>query len=94
MGKRRVFLRAPIAFHYGLAKVSERFMRVPLIARAQVRMLQEEFVEPARAPDELPADLVPTVAFDDDAIRRGLPSRLERFGRADLLRKSGGTFAG
>lgn len=87
MGKRRPFLRAPIAFHYLLARISEAVMSVPLVARAQVRMLQEEFVEPTLAPDDLPADLRPRVAFDDDAIRAGLPERLERFGREDLLRR-------
>lgn len=86
MGKRRLFLRAPIAFHYLLARVSEAVMNVPLVARAQVRMLQEEFVEPTGAPDELPADLAPRIAFDDDAIRSGLPQKLERFSRSDLLR--------
>lgn len=87
MGKRRLFLRAPIAFHYLLARISEAVMNVPLVARAQVRMLQEEFVEPTRAPDELPADLEPRIAFDDDAIRSGLPAHLERFSRDDLLRR-------
>ena len=87
MGKRRLFLRAPIAFHYLLARVSEAVMSVPLVARAQVRMLQEEFVEATLAPDELPADLRPRVPFDDEAIRAGLPERPERFGREDLLRR-------
>ncbi|HEX2295437.1 MAG TPA: NAD(P)H-binding protein [Actinomycetota bacterium] len=86
MGKRRLFLRAPIGFHYVLARVSEALMSVPLVARAQVRMLEEEFVEPVLAPDELPEDLAPRVEFDDDAIRAGLPENLERFGRDDLLR--------
>ncbi|MDQ4125988.1 MAG: NAD(P)H-binding protein, partial [Actinomycetota bacterium] len=86
MGKRRLFLRAPIAFHYLLARISELVMNVPLVARAQVRMLEEEFVEATFAPDELPEDLEPRVAFDEDAIKRGLPSKLERFGRTDLLR--------
>lgn len=87
IGKRRLFLRAPIAFHYLLARVSEALMSVPLIARAQVRMLEEEFVEATRAPDHLPDDLMPKVAFDEASIRAGLPPRLERFGRADFLRR-------
>ncbi|HYP24339.1 MAG TPA: NAD(P)H-binding protein, partial [Actinomycetota bacterium] len=87
IGKRRLFLRAPIAFHYLLARVSEALMSVPLIARAQVRMLEEEFVEATRAPDHLPDDLMPKVGFDEASIRAGLPPRLERFGRADLLRR-------
>lgn len=85
IGKRRLFVRAPIAFHYLLARISEAVMNVPLVARAQVRILQEGLVEPACAPDPLPEDLVPRIPFDD-AIRAGLPDHLERFGRADLLR--------
>ena len=84
VGKRRLFVRAPLAFHYLLAWVSEALMTVPLVARAQVRILQEEVVEATRAPDALPGDLAPRVPFDEDAVRRGLPDRLERFGRADL----------
>lgn len=86
IGKRRLFVRAPIAFHYLLARISEALMSVPLVARAQVRILQEGLVEPACAPDHLPEDLEPRTPFDDDAIRAGLPDHLERFGRADLLR--------
>ena len=84
VGKRRLFVRAPIAFHYVLAWISEALMTVPLVARAQVRILQEELVEATRAPDRLPDDLAPRVPFDEEAVRRGLPAHLERFGRADL----------
>ena len=87
MGKRRPFVRAPIAFHYLLALVSEATMSVPLVARAQVRILREELVEATRAPDPLPDDLAPRIRLDDETIRRGLPDRLERFGRADLRRR-------
>ncbi|HYO60675.1 MAG TPA: NAD(P)H-binding protein [Actinomycetota bacterium] len=86
IGKRRLFVRAPIAFHYLLARISEAVMNVPLVARAQVRILEEGLVEPACAPHPLPEDLAPVVPFDDAAIRAGLPDHLERFGRADLLR--------
>lgn len=87
LGKRRLFVRAPIAFHYLLARVSEAVMSVPLVARAQVRILEEGLVEPACAPDALPDDLTPAIPFDESAIRGGLPDHLERFGRADLLRR-------
>lgn len=88
LGKRRLFLSAPLAFHYLLARISEATMSVPLVARAQVRILQEGLVEPACAPDALPGDLAPRVELDEHSIRRGLPDRLERFGRADLLRRT------
>jgi uncharacterized protein YbjT (DUF2867 family) len=82
--KRRVFVRAPLAFHYLLARVTELSMTVPLVTTAQVRILEEELVEPAMAPDELPADLLPRTQFDEAAVRAGLPFQLERFGLRDL----------
>jgi uncharacterized protein YbjT (DUF2867 family) len=88
IGKKRLFIRAPIAFHYLLALLSETTMSVPLVARAQVRILQEGLVEPTNAPDRLPEDLAPRIAFNEEAIREGLPGRLERFGLSDLRRRS------
>jgi len=82
--KRRVFVRAPIAFHYLLARAAELLMTVPLVATAQVRILEEELIEPAMAPDDLPADLLPRTPFDEAAVSAGLPSQLERFGLRDL----------
>jgi uncharacterized protein YbjT (DUF2867 family) len=73
IGKRRPFVRAPLAFHYLMARVAERLMTVPLIALAQVRILEEEVVVPLRAPDQLPDDLMPTTPFDELSIRNGLP---------------------
>jgi uncharacterized protein YbjT (DUF2867 family) len=66
-------VRAPIWFHYVLAGVCEATMKVPLVARAQVRILTEGVVEPSLPCDALPADLSPTRMFTDDQIRRGLP---------------------
>jgi uncharacterized protein YbjT (DUF2867 family) len=74
IGVRRPFLRAPLTFHRLLALVAERVMTVPLISKAQVRILKEEVVDALCAPDELPADLVPGTAFDEASIRRGLPA--------------------
>lgn len=88
IGKRRLFIRAPIAFHYLLARVTEATMTVPLVATAQVRILQEELVEPALAQDPLPDDVGPRIPFDKEAVRQGLPDQLERFGRRDLRRRS------
>lgn len=83
IGKRRVFMQAPLAFHGMVAAVTERLMAVPLISSAQVRILSEGVVEAVAAPDELPADLTPTTPFDVDSIRAGLPAP-GRFGAADL----------
>jgi uncharacterized protein YbjT (DUF2867 family) len=65
--------RAPIWFHLVLARFWELTMKVPLVARAQVRILSEGVVEPAGPCDFLPADLLPTRRFTDDQIRDGLP---------------------
>ena len=43
---------------------AERLMTVPLIATAQVRILEEEVVDPVLAPDRLPDDLLPSITFD------------------------------
>jgi NADH dehydrogenase len=83
IGKRRLFVRAPLVFHRGLAWLSEATMTVPLIASAQVQILKEEVIEPARAPDPLPGDLTPSTAFDEESIRAGLPDP-GPLGRADL----------
>jgi NADH dehydrogenase len=84
LGKRRLFLRVPLAFHYLLALVAERTMTVPLIARAQVVMLREEVVEALRAPDALPAHLAPSTPFDAASVRAQLPAP-HAFGLDDLV---------
>ena len=66
-------VRAPVWFHYGLAQLCEWTMKVPLVARAQVRILSEGVVEPALPCDPLPLDLVPKRMFTDEQIRSGLP---------------------
>jgi NADH dehydrogenase len=81
--RRPLYVRMPGAFHYALACVLERVMKVPMVALAQVRILSESLVEPVGAPDELPADLAPRTAFTQDSIRAGLPAP-GRFGLADL----------
>jgi NADH dehydrogenase len=73
LGRERPFVRMPIAFHRSLARVAERVMKVPLISLAQVRILEEEVVEPSNAPDVVPDDLRPASPFDASAIRAGLP---------------------
>jgi NADH dehydrogenase len=72
-GKRIRMMRAPIWFHYLLAHLCEWTMKVPLVARAQVRILSEGVVESVLPCDSLPYDLTPTRRFTDDQIRKGLP---------------------
>lgn len=72
-GKRRLFVRAPLAFHSLLARLAERVMTVPLISSAQVRMLEEEVVEAACAPGLVPDDLLPSTPFDIHSVRARLP---------------------
>jgi len=73
LGRRILIFPAPIWFHYALAAVCELTMKVPLVAKAQVRILSEGVVEPAMACDPLPADLLPVRRFTADQIRGGLP---------------------
>lgn len=72
-GKEIRMVRAPIWFHYLLARVGEWTMMVPLVARAQVRILSEGVTEPVLPCDPLPYDLMPTRNFTDEQIRSGLP---------------------
>jgi uncharacterized protein YbjT (DUF2867 family) len=72
-GKRIRMIKAPIWFHYLLAHFCEWTMKVPLVARAQVRILSEGVVESVLPCDSLPYDLTPTRRFTDDQIRKGLP---------------------
>jgi nucleoside-diphosphate-sugar epimerase len=65
--------RAPVWFHLALARFWELTMKVPLVARAQVRILSEGVVEPSLPCDALPADLLPKRKFTDEQIRNGLP---------------------
>jgi nucleoside-diphosphate-sugar epimerase len=83
LGKRVFILPAPVWFHYILAQVFEWTMKVPLVARAQVRILSEGVLEPAIPCDSLPAGLMPTRRFTEEQIRRGLPEP-GAFGLRDL----------
>lgn len=72
-GQKVRMIRAPVWVHYALASFWEWTMKIPLVARAQVRILSEGVVEPALPCDPLPADLLPRRRFTDDQIRGGLP---------------------
>ena len=83
LGRRVWILPAPLWIHYALARVFELAMKIPLIATAQVRILEEGVVESAPAADELPEDLQPRHGFAEPQIRAGLPEPA-RFSWRDL----------
>lgn len=74
---------APLAFHRVFAQVCEWAMTVPLVAKAQVRMLAEGVAWSTGPAGELPADLRPRLPFDKTQIRAALPDE-GRFGCRDL----------
>ena len=82
-GKQILLVPMPLWFHYGIALLWEMTMKIPPVARAQVRILSEGVVEPAQPCDSLPYDLRPTRGFTVEQIRKGLPAA-RRFGLQDL----------
>ena len=74
-GRRVWMLRAPVWTHFALAQVFEWTMNVPLVAKAQVRILSEGVVEPLPFANEVPRDLAPHRRFTDAQIASGLPPR-------------------
>ena len=74
VGRRPLFVPLPLWVHAVLARIFERVMKVPVVARAQLRILAEGVVEAWGVCDPLPSELIPTARFSDDEIRRGLPS--------------------
>jgi NADH dehydrogenase len=82
-GRRPWFVPLPVVVHRLIATGAELAMIVPLISRAQVRILAEGIVEPLPAADDLPVDLQPTTRFDEASIRAGIPEP-GGFGRRDL----------
>jgi NADH dehydrogenase len=73
LNRRLVIVRLPVAFHYVLAQFTEWTMTVPLLAKAQARMLAEGVTDAALPSAELPDDLRPHLAFNDAQIRDALP---------------------
>ena len=72
-GRMPLMFPLPVWFHYVLGWGVERVMRVPLVSRAQVRMLCEGLAEPAPPCELLPKELAPQIPFNEGQIRRGLP---------------------
>ena len=83
IGKKPLFVGMPVWFHLVLARLLEATMKIPLVSVAQVRILSEGIIEPLPDCGTLPSDLLPSVFFSDEQIRRGLPEP-GAFGRKDL----------
>jgi uncharacterized protein YbjT (DUF2867 family) len=83
VGRAPLMFPMPVWFHRLLAMVAEWTMVVPLVAKAQVRILSESVVEPLPFANALPADLQPRRRFTDELIRAGLP-KAGRFTTRDL----------
>ncbi|WP_101848128.1 NAD(P)H-binding protein [Zhihengliuella sp. ISTPL4] len=81
-GRRPAFLPVPTWVVRVLAQLTEWTMVIPLVAKAQARMLAEGVSEPAPWAPEPPEDIRPSRPFDDDSIRAALPAG--RFGLSDL----------
>ncbi|MHA6668507.1 NAD-dependent epimerase/dehydratase family protein [Homoserinimonas sp. A447] len=83
LDRRLIVIPAPVAFHQILAQFAEWTMKVPLLAKAQARMLAEGVTDAATPATELPDDLRPKLPFDDSQIRSALPES-GAFGWRDL----------
>lgn len=83
VGRHPLMFPMPVWFHRLLAVIAERTMVVPLVAKAQVRILSESVVEPLPFASALPADLQPRRRFTEERIRAGLPAA-GPFGVRDL----------
>jgi len=73
VGKQPLMFRLPVVCHQLMARIFERFMKIPLTSVAQVRILSEGVVEPGSPVVAVPYDLVPTRRFTVEQIRNGLP---------------------
>jgi NADH dehydrogenase len=73
LGKRVLVIRLPTWLHYALAWSWERFMVIPIISVAQVRMLSEGIAEPMPPCDSPPNGLRPSTPFALEQIRKHMP---------------------
>lgn len=81
--RRVVVLPAPVWFIEAIAQVTEWAMTVPLIAKAQARMLAEGVSTPSLPAESLPGSLRPRLPFSAEQIAAALPPR-GGFGIRDL----------
>jgi NADH dehydrogenase len=75
VGRRVLVVPAPVWTIRGLAQITEWTMKVPLIAKAQARMLAEGVSEAAPPTDDLPDSLRPRLPFSTAQIEAALPER-------------------
>jgi NADH dehydrogenase len=73
VGRRVVVVPWPVWAQYALAQVTEWTMTVPLIAKAQVRMLAEGVTDASPPASPVPDDLRPRRRFTAEQIRASLP---------------------
>jgi uncharacterized protein YbjT (DUF2867 family) len=73
IGHRRISLPVPVFVVRAVALVSELVMRVPLVSRAQVRMLAEGVADPLPGAQSVPDDLLPSARFEPANIAPELP---------------------
>jgi NADH dehydrogenase len=83
VGRRVAVVPSPVWFIRIVAQVTEWTMKVPLIAKAQARMLAEGVTEAAPPTPDLPAGLRPKLPFSVEQIEAALPPR-GGFGIRDL----------
>lgn len=81
-GRRPAFVPVPTWMVRVLAQLTEWTMVVPLVAKAQARMLAEGVSEAAPFAPEAPLGIRPSRPFDDQSIREALP--IGRFTLDDL----------
>lgn len=81
-GRRPAYVPVPAWAIRILAQFTEWAMVVPLVAKAQARMLAEGVSEAAPPAPEAPLGIRPHRPFSDERIRAALPDG--RFGLADL----------
>ena len=83
-GRRPLYVPVPVWTIRLLARLTERLMVTPLVAKAQAQMLAEGVSVAAPPTPELPEALRPRRRFDEARIRAALPAG--RFTLADLRR--------
>lgn len=83
VGRKPLFIPVPVWSIKVLAQLTEWLMIVPLVAKAQAKMLGEGVSEPAPWAPEAPADIRPSHRFTDESIRAALPNA-GPFGWSDL----------
>src|SRR5688572_14904867 len=83
VGKVPPMIRLLIWVHWFLASSFELTMKIPLLARAQLRILSEGITDVLPYAEPLPEDLEPRISFTQDQITKGLPT-LKAFSLKDL----------